>query len=110
MSDDYLTKATARKRNRPQSEGWRFQDENFLELCPMLSHLLGREKLEDGSAHLGASLSIFVDLGVLKYCLTDKTSGALGWGTLEPSESWADQVEQDLVSGKIDWREPKQRK
>jgi hypothetical protein len=85
----------------------------FAEAHPNLAAFLRDTVYEDGSGRRTSTLTVFVEAGRVKLCLSDRDLNRTAWGTGDTLEDALAGLELALESGSADWRsskgEPKKR-
>ena len=82
-------------------------DERFLKKCPALAEYMRGEK-EDGSfEEKGATMLFFLDEGLWKVCLHDRSVGYSCWASAETFEECLAALEEDLKRGDASWKKDK---
>lgn len=102
MSDSFLERL-AKKRGESRSDGVCAVDEYLNENCPELFEFLCRDKLNGRPRKVG-SISFFFDEGRLKFVLSDKQDGMVGFGTCGSAETAWDDANEMLVKDTLEWR------
>lgn len=74
------------------------------ELYPALAEFLTAAKWPDGSTRVPGTLTMFVDAGAWKACLSDKDQGLIAFTSASDPEALLETVERGLVSNALDWR------
>jgi hypothetical protein len=76
-------------------------------LYPTLMEFISSASFQDGSSREGGSITWFLQDGLLKACLRDKTLGAVAFVSGSSLTALLKAMEQGLVSGKMEWRADK---
>lgn len=74
------------------------------ELTPTLLEYLSETQYDDGSPRQTATLTVFVETGVVKLCLNDRDLGRTAWVTSDSLENAIAAMEGRLADGSADWR------
>lgn len=82
-------------------------DSAFTKEFPATWEYLSLDTHKDGTSRHTSSLTIFVDEGVLKCCLSDKDVGEVAFWSADTWEELLAGLEEDLSSGQGDWRSSK---
>jgi len=85
-------------------------EESFPPELQALGEFLSEETWPDGSERARGSLTMFVEGGKIKVCLSDKDAGALAFvsaGTFDELLQW---VEQGIRTQQLDWRAQRERR
>lgn len=82
-------------------------DSAFAKAFPATWEYLSVDTHKDGSSRHTSSLTIFVDEGLLKCCLSDKEAGEVAFWSADSWEELLTALEADLAAGQGDWRASK---
>lgn len=87
---------------------WHGPDDDLLSPYPGVCDFLGQDQWEDGSPRVTGSLTLFLDDGRLKACVSDKDGHRILFVTGSTLAAILDAVEVAVVSGEGDWRPVRQ--
>lgn len=79
----------------------------FTKTFPAIWEYLSVDTHKDGSPRHTSSLTLFVDEGLLKCCVSDKDAGEVAFWSAETWEELLAALEADLSAGQGDWRASK---
>lgn len=104
--DDRMRPKQAKPKNgssrAPAESPW--QDKDFEARYPHLMSHLCDEKWDDGTARDTSTLLFFVDGGVLKCCLNDRSSGRVCFKTAATMTTLLLALESGLEEDSLEWR------
>lgn len=79
-------------------------DASFAEQLPGLHAFFTEVTYEDGSERLPGSLTMFADAGMLKACLSDKSTGMVAFVSGSSPAVVLERASVGLEAGSLDWR------
>lgn len=85
-------------------------DPAFARAHPALAGWLGETVDDSGKARETGTLLLFVDGGLLKCCLRDRTTGYVAFVSAGTLEALLGALEDGLRDGDLDWRESREQK
>lgn len=99
-SDDMLRRKS--QSGSPQSSS--FKDADASDLFPLVVEHVSATKFEDGKPRKTSTITLFVEGGKAKLCLSDREEGLTGWVSADTIWEAVRLLEQGLVDDSIDWR------
>lgn len=89
-----------------------WHDEDFARRWPTLAAYLSDTTWDDGKKRETATLTLFVDDGCLKACLSDRATARIAFVTETTLQGLLDVLQEGLEDDSIEWRKAnfKQRK
>lgn len=78
--------------------------DGLLKECPAVLEYMSADSYPDGERRDRATLMFFVEGGIVKVCLSDKTTGRTLWRSGTSIDECLISLEQCIVDGQADWR------
>lgn len=72
--------------------------------CPAIRDYLSLEKHDDGTPRDRATLLVFLEAGMVKVCLSDRSESASFWKAGQDVLDIVTAMEADLQAGRAEWR------
>jgi len=73
-------------------------------MWPALAEFLSLSRWEDGEARETGSVTVFVDAGMWKACLSDKDGKRVAFLSARTPEGLFEALEEGLQADRLDWR------
>lgn len=81
-----------------------FSDRNFAKDYPTLHEMLTATQYGDNQPRVTSTLLIFVENGILRFCLNDRDNSRSAFFTAETFSDGLEAIDSALLSNKVDWR------